>query len=168
MILTRRQLLLGGAAVGLLTVAYTTLRQVGVYPDPGAAYLHLSPKSVAAYRVLGDFVSPPGGPLPGSAGDDETLRRIDALLDAVPVETRRLLLGLPLAFEHGSALSRFGARTLTKLPELKQRQYLLSWAHAPDVMRAQLFMALRSVLAMAYFERADVVRAMGIAPGCGG
>jgi len=164
-LLSRRRLLVGGAAAALLVTVYPLLRQLGGRAEEGP-YRHLTPRTAAIFSVLGDFLSPPGGPLPGSAGDAATLERIDMILEHVPAETRRLVLALPLVFEHGTALDRYGARTLTRLGPERRASYLLRWARADDLLRAQLFTALRTIFGMAYFERPEVVRAMGIAPAC--
>lgn len=165
--LSRRHILLGSAAVGLLTAAYATLRQVGTYPPPPDPYEVLTPKSAAIYREIGDFLLPPGGPLPGSAGDRESMRRLDNFLARLPLHQARLLLALPLAFEHGTALDRFGARAMTHLPADRRHAYLVSWAEASDVLSAQLWMAIKTVYGMTYLDRADVQRAMHLPPFCG-
>jgi hypothetical protein len=164
---SRRALLLGSGALAALAAVYPALRQVGRYPAPRQPFQELGPKTAAIYALLGDFLAPPGGPLPGSGGDDVSLARLDQLLGSVPDHTARLLRALPLAFEHATALDRYGARSLSHLPAERQQAFLAAWADADDLVHAQLFMGLRSVVGMVYFERADVVRAMGIAPGCG-
>ncbi|MEZ4320040.1 MAG: hypothetical protein R3F61_21195 [Myxococcota bacterium] len=163
----RNVLLLGSGAVALLLGVYPAMRQIGCYPAPPEPFEHLGAKSAAIYALLGDFLAPPGGPLPGSGGDLESLRRLDRLLGSVPSTTATLLRALPLAFEHSTALDRYGARSLYHLPPDRQREFLVEWAEADDLIRAQLFMALRSTVGMMYFERPEVVRAMHIAPGCG-
>lgn len=165
-LVSRRQLVLGAGAVGLLTAAYAALRQVGFYPQPEVPYVTLTPKSASIYQEIGDFLLPAGGPLPGSGGDTTTLSRIDELLTELPNHQARLLLALPLAFEHGTALDRFGARAMTHLPPERRQLYLASWAEATDILSAQLWAAVKTVYGMAYFERPDVQRAMGIAPFC--
>lgn len=155
---------MGGAAAALLA-GYPAIRQIGTYPE--TVHAHLTPMAAEVYRILGDFVIPPGGPLPGSGGDAIALQRLDRLLGEVPADVRTLLLALPLAFEHGTALEAYGARRMSALSPDRQLQYLQEWADSDDLVKAQLFMALRSVLGMAYFERGDVLRAMGVSPGCG-
>ena len=164
---SRRAILLGTGALAAVMAVYPAMRQVGSYPTPAQSFAQLGPKTAAIYALLGDFLAPAGGPLPGSGGDAESLARLDQLLASVPSQTATLLMALPLAFEHATALDRYGARSLSHLPPDRQRAFLAEWADADDLVRAQLFMGLRSVLGMMYFERADVVRAMHIAPGCG-
>ncbi len=163
-------LVFGGAATGVLLTAYAGLRQVGKYPDPGpqlAGLKVLSPKQVAVYRRLGDFLLPPGGPLPGSGGDDETIRRMDAFYASMPEHKQKLTGALPLAFEHGTSLDRFGARCLTRLPEDRCEAYLGAWADSTVVVKAQLWTALKTFYGMTYFERPGVLAAMGFAIPCG-
>ena len=165
--LSRRQVIaLGAAAVGVTALAYAVLRQVGEYPAPPKAFTHLSPKEHAVYVLIGDFMLPPGGPLPGSAGDAETLRRIDHFLGRLPPHHMRVVSALPHVFEHGPALDRFGARSLTQLPFEVQRQTLQSWADAQGPLEAQLWAAMKIVYSVSYFERPDVLQALGMAPFC--
>lgn len=166
--LSRRHLLLGAGAIGLLGVAGATLRQLGRYPAPTQDFRQLDAKSAAIFAVFGDFLVPPGGALPGSGGDAITLARLDLQLDAMPLETRDLILWLPLVFEHGTALDRLGSRCLCALSAPERHAYLTDWASATDLLRSQLFVAMRTLYGMAYFERPDVIAAMGIAPRCQG
>ncbi len=166
---SRRQfLVLGTGATAVLTAAYVGLRQVGSYPVPEAEFEILTPKTAAIFAVLGDFLFPPDSPLPGHGGDTETLLRIDALLREVPPEMRKLLLALPLAFEHGTALERFGARAMTKLTANRRDAYLESWTTTENLTSTQIWLALKTVLGLTYMDRPDVARAMGLTPNCGG
>ncbi len=164
----RRFIVLGAGAVALLGAAYASLRQVGCYPAPVQEYRHLTPKEAAVLALLGDYLIPPGGDLPGSAGDKATLDRIDDLLDGAPPPKRRLLRALPLVFEHGSGLDRFGARSMTKLPADRLEEYLAQWERSRAVVRLQLWAALKVTYGLTYFERPDVMAAMGMTPECGG
>mgnify|MGYP006919647942 CR=1 FL=1 len=170
-VLSRRKVLvLGAAATGLLAAAYQGFRQVGRYPDVGpelSALLIFTPKEVAIWRLLGDLLLPPGGPLPGSGGDDETIRRLDAFYAGMPAHKLPLTRGLPLAFEHGTTLDRFGARCMTKLPDGRCATYLEGWADSDVIVKTQLWTALKTFFGMTYFERADVTAAMGFATVCG-
>jgi hypothetical protein len=166
--LSRRQLLvLGGAATAVAALAYPALRQVGSYPEPGVPLRELSPKEAAVYRVVGDFLLPPGSDLPGSGGDDETLMRIDELHGGLPPHHARMLSALPHVIEHGPVLDRFGARSLTWLGAEEREAYLMRWAAGQTLLEAQLWSALKLVYGLTYFERMDVRRAMGLTPYCG-
>lgn len=167
----RRFLLLGAGATVLLTTAYASLRQVGCYPEPGSTatpYRHLTPKTAAVFALLGDYLLPPGGALPGSGGDATSLARLDEVLHLVPDFKRRLLLALPQVFEHGSGLDRFGARSMSKLPPERLAGYLGEWEQSRAVVRLQLWAALKIIYSLAYFERPDVTTAMGMPILCGG
>ena len=129
--------LLGAGAVPALAVLYPALRQVGSYPATDQPFQELGPKTAAIYALLGDFLAPPDGPLPGSGGDATSLARLDQLLASVPDHTALLLQALPLAFEHATALDRYGARRLSHLPPDRQRAFLTEWADADDLVRAQ-------------------------------
>lgn len=163
-------LVFGTATTGVLLAAYAGLRQVGKYPDPGPGLTQLqvlSPKQVAIFRRLGDLLLPPGGPLPGSGGDDETIRRMDAFYASMPAHKQQLTGALPLAFEHGTGLDRFGARCLTRLPDERCETYLGSWSESTVIVKAQLWTALKTFYGMTYFERPGVLAAMGFAIPCG-
>lgn len=165
--LSRRQVIaLGAAAVGVTALAYAVVRQVGTYPEPEEEFVNLSPKEIAVYRLIGDFMLPPGGPLPGSGGDTETLRRIDAFLGRLPPHHMRVVSALPHVFEHGPALDRFGARSLTQLSDERQRETLHRWVDAQGAIEAQLWAAMKVVYSVTYFERGDVLQAMGMGPFC--
>lgn len=170
-VLSRRAVLvIGAAATGVLAAAYAGLRQVGSYPEPSQTLMQLdvlTPKEVAIFRRLGDFLLPPGGPLPGSGGDDETIRRMDVFYAGMAPHKRQLSRGLPLALEHGTTLDRFGARCMTALPDERCAEYLEGWADAKIIVKAQLWTALKTFYGMTYFERPDVLAAMGFAVPCG-
>jgi hypothetical protein len=167
--LSRRQVFaLGAAASALLAAAYATLRQVGVYETPNQAYEILTPKEVAVLKRLGAFLLPPGSPLPGHGGDDETLRRIDELLAGLPEHKRRLVRALPQVFEHGTTLERYGARCMSKMSDDRCDEYLTDWANDETVIRAQLWVAGKTLYGMSYFERPDVLAAMACPIQCGG
>ncbi|MCO4772950.1 MAG: hypothetical protein KDA24_23155 [Deltaproteobacteria bacterium] len=166
----RSMLVFGAATTGVLAAAYAGLRQVGTYPEPGPqleGLSVLSRKEVAIFRRLGDQLLPPGGPLPGSGGDDETLRRMDAFYASMPDHKRTLSRGLPLAFEHGTGLDRFGARCFTKLGEERCAAYLTGWSDSQLIVKAQLWTALKTFYGMTYFERPEVLASMGFAVPCG-
>ncbi len=166
----RSALVLGVAATGVLAAAYAGLRQVGSYPEPAdslPALTVLTDKEVAIFRRLGDHLLPPGGPLPGSGGDDETITRMDRFYAGMPEHKLLLSRGLPLAFEHGTTLDRFGARCMTQLPDGRCERYLESWADATIIVKSQLWTALKMFYGMTYFERPDVLAVMGFAVPCG-
>ena len=152
----------------MLFAAYPALRQVGSYPALSTPMKALSPKQVAIFRRLGDFLLPPGTELPGSGGDDETIRLLDELMAHAPAYKRRLLLALPLVFEHGTALDAYGARRLTALPQDLSDRFLTEWAGSTDPIRAQLWVALKTAFSFTYLERPDVLAAMGCPVPCVG
>lgn len=165
--LSRRALLFGAAASGLLAAAYASLRQVGSYPKPSQAFAQLTAKEAWVYALIGDFILPPDGLLPGSGGDALTLAGIDRFLDGLPVHHRRMVRSLPHVIEHGPALDRFGARSMSRLPEPRREAYLGGWAQADEGIEAQLWSALKLAYGIGYFGRSDVRAAMGLAPYCG-
>ncbi len=167
--LSRRQVfVLGAAASGLLAAAYAGLRQVGIYEKPSQTYKVLTPKEAVVLAKLGEFLLPPGSALPGHGGDDATLIRIDALLASLPQHKRTLVRALPQVFEHGTSLERFGARCMSKLPTARCEEYLTDWANDETTLRAQLWVAGKLLYGMSYFERPDVLAAVGCEIPCGG
>ncbi len=161
--LSRRSLLaFGTATTGVLVAAWHGVGQLGTYPALPFPARTLTPKTAAIYQLLGDFHVPPGGPLPGSGGDRATLLLIDEVLTFLPDHHSMLLQALALAFEHGTALDRFGAQRLTRMSERDRHDFLDRWARSEDLIPAQLYAALRIVFDITYFERTDVQLAMGI------
>lgn len=166
--LSRRQFLgLGASSVGLLAAAWHGVGHLGSYPPVPFDAVTLTPKTAAVFTVLGDWLLPPGGDLPGSGGDQETLRLIDQVVTSLPPHHQMLMLALPLAFEHGTALDRFGADRLTSMSAADQSRYLDDWFFGDSVVRNQLITAVKMVWNMTYLERSDVQRAMGIPMVCG-
>lgn len=160
--LSRRRVLgLGVAATTLLATAWHGVGHLGEYPPLPFPARALTPKTAAVLAVLGDWLLPPGGPLPGSGGDAETIRLIDEFLADLPPHHALLMKALPLAFEHGTALDRFGASRLTALSTEEQHRFLDEWASATDVVHSQLITALKMLWNTTYLERADVQLAMG-------
>ena len=165
---TRRQfLVLGAAATGILAAAYSTLRQVGTYPESDLGLTFLGDKEIHILRVVGDWTIPPGGPFEAHGGDDDAIRGVERFIASLDEPKRSLAVALPHLFEHGPALDRFGARRLTRLPPDRQDQWLRGFAEG-DALKAQLFMAYKSMLAMSFFDREEVLRGMGYRIGCGG
>ena len=163
--ISRRQFILGGGAIALLATAYAGLRQTGSYTQEKLSLSSLSDKEAAIYRCIGKLMLP-GAPLPGNGGDDETISRIDQMLVGVPSEMRWYLAALPLAFEHGTALNRFGSKRLTELPEEEALDYLKRWADSRNLIKSQLLAAVKTLYGFSYFERDDVLSAMGMPPHC--
>ena len=164
-LLSRRHFLLGVGATTLLSAAIA-LPQLGSYPKTTLEVQTLSDREVHIYRILGDWLLPSGGGLPGSGGDDITIIRIDTLLTNLPSEQRQLLRALPLVFEHGTALNRFAQSRMSSLPPQEQEMYLRSWTESSNLISAQLVAALRTMYALSYFERIDVQEAMHVPPSC--
>jgi len=166
--LSRRHFLgLGTATLGLLAVAWQTVGQLGSYPSLPFAAHTLTPKTAAILAVLGEWLLPPGGPLPGSGGDIDSLKMIDDFLGGLPAHHKMLILALPLLFEHGTALERFGADRLTAMAPDQQQAYLDRWFFSDEVLRAQLITALKIIWSPTYLDRADTQIAMGIPVLCG-
>ena len=94
------------------------MRHVGEYPKSDLGLRNLSDKEAHIYRTIGSWLLPPGGPLPGHGGDDETILGIDAMLNHVPAGKRSLLAALPLVFEHGTALTLSQRLTEMTAPRL--------------------------------------------------
>ena len=164
--ISRRQFLFGSASLAALTAAASIVPQLGSYPPIEIHLQFLSNREANIYRTLGNWLIPKGGPLPGSGGDDETLMGIDAMFVDIPSAQRNLLLALPLVFEHGTALNRFASQRLTKLSPEARDAYLLSWTQSDNIIQAQLLAALKTMYAFSYFERLDVLKAMGLDPHC--
>ncbi|MEC7984135.1 MAG: hypothetical protein VX278_03155 [Myxococcota bacterium] len=164
--LSRRQFLFGAATLAALSAAAALIPQIGTYPPNELDLRYLSDREAHIYRILGEWLLPPGGSLPGSGGDDETIVRIDAMFADLPQAQRIRLFGLPLLFEHGTGLDRFAARRMTSLSPEAREAYLRGWAESDNLIKIQLLAAIRTMYAFSYFERPDVLYAMGLSPHC--
>ena len=164
-LLSRRHFLLGVSATALLSAA-VAIPQLGSYPTTTLDINTLSDREVHIYQILGDWLLPSGGGLPGSGGDDTTIMRIDALLTHLPPDQRQLLKALPLVFEHGTALNRFAQARMSSLSTKERETYLRSWTESTNLISAQLVAALRTIYALSYFERIDVQKSMYVPPSC--
>ena len=146
--------------------AAVAIPQLGSYPESTLEIQTLSDREIYIYRILGDWLLPAGGGLPGSGGDDVTIMRIDTLLTNLPSDQRQLLKALPLVFEHGTALNRFAQSRMSSLSSEEREKYLRSWTESTTLISAQLVAALRTIYALSYFERIDVQEAMHVPPSC--
>lgn len=164
--LSRRQLMLGAAAAGATVVAYATVGHVGRYPAVPEGIEALSPKDVAVFRTVGDWILPPGSAFPGSGGDDETLLRADRFVSQMPPDKALWVHGLLALLEHGTAMDRFGSARLTSLSPDKLQESMRSWADSDVLVTQQLWHAFRSLIAFSYFDRPDVVAVMGLSSAC--
>lgn len=165
--LSRRQLLLGAGAVSLLTLVWQSYRHLGQYPKAGFKCTTLSDREVNILQVIGDWLIPPGGGIPGSGGDDITIQRIDSMLLGVPEHKRFLLSALPLAFEHGTLLFAFGGPRLTEMSDSARQEYLQNWAESDNLIQCQLMAAIKTLYGFGYFDRDDVLQACGLPYFCG-
>lgn len=164
--LTRRNFLIGTSATLLLSSLYSGYRQLGTYPSHSLNVQNLSDKEVFLYQILGNWLIPPNQGLSGSGGDDQSILAIDQLFEFVPEGKRFLLSALPLAFEHGTALHEFGAISLSQMPPEKQSEYLNAWGDSANLIKTQLFAALKTIFGFSYFEREEVLKEMNISPFC--
>ena len=79
---------------------------------------------------------------------------------------RELLGALPLVFEHGTVIHFFGSSRFTQLPIEEQTSYMTKWANSTLLIPAQLLAALKTLYGFSYFERQDVLHAIGMPPFC--
>ena len=111
---------------------------------------------------------PPTDGLPGHGGDSISLTNIDRLIAEVPDATRTLLLGLPLAFEHGALLLDWGGKRLSAMTADEVDTYMNLWITSPLLPVQQLLAALKTMYGFAYYERQDVLDAIGLPGSCAG
>ena len=159
--ISRRNFLIGSAGVGMITAA-VGVGHLGSYPDPPIELTNLSLREAHIFRMIGQWMAPPTEGLPGHGGDMTTLKNIDEMLGEVPEGMRTLLSGLPLAFEHGPLLLKWGSRRMTDLSEADLDEYLTTWSQSTLTPLCQLMAALKTLYGFAYYERSDVLEAIGI------
>ena len=164
--ISRRQLIFGLGAMAVLTSTYTTYQQIGGYHPKPTNILYLSDKEYAIYKTLGNVLIPDGGILPGSGGDDISMKLLDSMFQNIPQGKRELLSALPLVFEHGTVIHFVGSARFTDLNLEEQSKYLQKWSNSTLLIPAQLLAALKTLYGFSYFERPDVLQAMGMSPFC--
>ena len=164
--ISRRHFIFGAGALSVLTLAYAGLRQTGCYEAETLELTALSDKAAAIYRKAGRILIPETEWFPGHGGDDETLYGIDRMMQGVPEGSKWKLNALPLVFEHGTALDRYGSKRLSALSDDDAHAYLQRWSESSLLIKAQLMIALKTMYAFSYFERGDVLAAMGRTPHC--
>ena len=98
--------------------------------------------------------------------DDTTIQNIYELFQGVPEKVRLLLLGLPLAFEHGALLLDWGGPPLSSMTEQEVDQYMEQWITSTLTSQLQLVAVLKTVFGFAYYERQDVLDAIGLPGTC--
>ena len=164
--ISRRQLILGIGSIAVLTSTYATYQQLGSYPSKPKDILYLSDKEYAIYQALGNVLIPEGGKLPGSGGDDVSMKLLDAMFANLPEGKRELLSALPLVFEHGTVIHFMGSARFTDLEREEQNNYIQKWSNSTLLIPAQLLAALKTLYGFSYFERPDVLQAIGMPPFC--
>ena len=165
--ISRRQFLIGSAGVGLISTA-VGVRHIGTYPEPLIELRTLSSREAHIYSILGEWMVPPTAGLPGHGGDSISLANIDRLIAEVPDATRTLLLGLPLAFEHGAILLDWGGKRLSAMTVEEMDAYMNLWITNSLLSVQQLLAALKTLYGFAYYERQDVLDAIGLPGSCSG
>ena len=165
--ISRRNFLIGSAGVGMITAA-VGVGHIGSYPDAPIPLTSLSPKEAYIFQVIGKWIAPPTDGLPGHGGDTITIKNIDDMLAEVPEGMRILLSGLPLAFEHGPLLLKWGSRRMTELSETELDDYLTEWSQSTLTPMCQLMAALKTIYGFAYYERSDVLESIRIPGVCTG
>lgn len=165
--ISRRQFLIGAAGTGLITAAIG-VRHITTYPDPVVPMKTLSNREAHIYSILGQWIAPPTDGLPGHGGDALSLQNIDHLISNVPEDTRTLLLGLPLAFEHGALLLDWGGKRLSAMTDAEVDRYMQRWITSPLLPVQQLLAALKTIFGFAYYERQDVLDAINLPGSCKG
>lgn len=164
LILSRRNLLLGGAAAASLTAVGVP---VSMLPPAAAGFQVLSDGEASLIAALGEAFFPPGSPLGVSAAEVDLPLLVDALmadeLDPVvqPV-FRYLLRGL----DAGTFASR-GA-TFESLTLEERRDVLENWSDNAIFPRRLAHDALKTVLGMAFFNAPEVTARIGWNPPCHG
>ena len=164
--ISRRQFLLGAGALGILSSTYATYHQLGNYPQKPEDIIYLQDKEYAIYRALGNILIPEGGGIPGSGGDEISMRKLDSMFANVPEGKRELLGALPLVFEHGTMIHSLGSSCFTQLDTVEQNAYMQKWIQSTLLIPAQLLAALKTLYGFSYFERQDVLYAIGMPPFC--
>jgi hypothetical protein len=131
--------------------------------DPFRPPAKLSPGSQRILRALAAALAPSSDA--SSRSQDCAVEFVSTMLPYMATLSRWLLpLGL-LFFELGTWLFFFSWRPFSRLPLARQRLYARSWMHSRLAMRRQLFLGLRSLALIGYYDQPEVYRDLGYDPG---
>ena len=159
---TRRRLLLGGAALGVAASAGVVVE----FGFPAEGLRVLTARELAVVRALAEVMFPRGPfPLDGvEAGVAEEVDRIVAdVLEPIHANGFRVLLH---TLEWGTFASR--GRTFSALPTGERAEVLVTWSDPTVFARRVVGDAFKVVLGMAYFGHPDVLAHIGWSTGCNG
>lgn len=138
---------------------------LGYPPAPG--FRVLARREVAFLNAAAAAVYPPGAGLP-SGPDARVAERLDAYLEIVPPQMRRLMRLLFLLVEHATALfpapGPRGWRRFSSLSEAQRVAALDAWRTSRLVPRRLVFASLRALLTNAYVADPEVLRGLGLTP----
>ncbi|MED5372369.1 MAG: hypothetical protein VX899_15220 [Myxococcota bacterium] len=163
-LITRRRLLVGGAALAAASLA-GGLASFLHLPPSSPGYKVLSEREQLQVSALGQALFPTGNPLGPSFLEIDGVARVDALLDdglhARSVKPLRYTLG---ALDWGARLSL--GTPLHLLDPAEALTLLQAWSTHEVILRRAAVDGVKSVLAMAYFDNARVLERLEFTPGC--
>lgn len=120
----------------------------------------LSVKDFAILLAAADAFLPAGKPYP-SHRDLGTAMKVDTeFAQWEPVRSNEVPILLRL-IEHGTILFGYSTTRFTKLPLLRQREYLSQWGESGIALRRTGFISLKGLLAFYYYSDPQVWDAIG-------
>lgn len=167
-LLGRRRLLgIGVAGVGAIVVGSALWRVFSGPGDgtPGAAGGVLSRRQYAAIEALALAYFPPGNGIGLDARQADVAGYLDRYLGLLDPTGRRLIQALIAAFDQGTLLAG-RLRPVRALDVAATQAYLRGWEESTLAVRRSLALALRSLLAQAYFAHPEVQKAVTNQPPC--
>ncbi len=166
--LGRRRLLgIGALGTGVLLVGAAFWRVFSGPGDssPGAPGGVLSRRQYAAVEALALAYFPAGNGFAIDARDADVAGYLDRYLGLLDPTGRRLIQALIAAFDQGTLLSG-RLRPARAMETAELQAYLRGWEESGLAVRRSLALALRSLLAQAYFAHPGVQQALANQPPC--
>ncbi len=157
---TRRQLLIGGAA---LTAAAVTWEAVDL-PPPAPDHRILSADELGVVDAYADALFPPGNPL----GPPATELRIGDEVDRIVAEQEPLLQQVFRYALRALVVGTYASRQahFVDLPLAVRQEIVANWQSERVMARRLLADAIRMEVGMAYFNLPAVQEAIGWVPSC--
>jgi len=107
---------------------------------------------------------PAGGAIPLSGKDAGVVEYVDDLMARTPMTTRLLLRALLQLVEHSPTFYGPFKQPVTKLDPRNRRRVLRTLMNSRLYLMRTAFLALRTVLTIAYFGNDEVSRSVGAVP----
>jgi len=157
-VISRRRALTGGLALLGLVVGGGAGGLLGLRGcAPAVEGLRcLSPQEYRTLTALATAAFPEGGAFPIGAADLDLARSIDAFLADEADDRRSDLKKALLLLEYGPVVYERRLVTFSHLPSYDRLEHFDRWATSDDLVRRQVALAFRKLLAVLFYDQPDV------------